>query len=103
VAFRQFGPIRTVDQRDVGEQRWSPTHRVINLHLAERVGQVVVAADHVGDRHVVIVDDDRVQICRGSVASQDDQIVHFGVGYADGALHQVLDHGLAVARGFQPD
>ncbi len=103
VALRQFCAVGTVDQRDVGEPGQLPAHGLVDLDLAERVGQVVVAADHVGDRHVVIVDHHGVQVGGRAVAAQDDHVVQLGVGDADGALHKVVHHRLAVARGFQAD
>ena len=50
-----------------------PAHRLIDLGLARRVGQMIVAANDMGDAHVVIVDDDRQHIgrrCRPSAAAR---------------------------------
>ena len=60
-----------------------------------RVGQVVVAADDVGDAHVVVVDDDREHVGRRAVGAQEDEVVEVLVLEDDAALHLVLDHGLA--------
>ena len=49
-------------------------------------------------RHVVVVHHDGVQVGRRAVAAQDDHVVQLGVGDADLALDQVVDHGLALAR-----
>ena len=64
---------------------------------------MVVAADDVGDRHVVVVHHHRVQVGGRAVAAQDDHVVEFGIRDAHGALHQILDHRLALARRLQPD
>ena len=77
VPFRQLGAVGAVDQRDMGEFGDRPAERVIDLRLAEGVVEVVVAADHMGDPHVVVVDHDREIVGRGAVRPQDDQIVEF--------------------------
>ena len=85
----------------MGESGLIPPHRLIDLHLEERIGQVVVAPDHVRDRHIVIIDHYRVLVDRRSVAAQDDPVIEFGVGDPNGALNKVLDNGFALARRFQ--
>ena len=82
----------------MAETRPLPAHGVVNLRLAERVGQVVVAADDMGDRHVVVIDDHRVLIGRCVVAAQDDHVVELGIAHADHALHEIIHHRLPVAQ-----
>ena len=77
--------------------------RLIDLRLARGIGQVIVAADDMGDAHVVVVDHDRQIIGRRAVAAQDDEIVEVLVGEDDAALHPVLDHRLALARRLEAD
>ena len=101
MALGQLGAVGPVDQRDVGEARLVPAHGLENLHLSERVGQMVVAADDMGDPHVVVVHHHRMQIGRRAVAAQDDHVVHLGVGDANGTLHEVFHHRFTLARGFQ--
>ena len=89
--FRQFGAVGAVDQRDVCEFGHRPVERTIDLRLAERVAEMVVAADHVGNFHVVIVDHDR-EIVRGrAIGAQNDQIVEFSIVDRDLALDEVVD------------
>ena len=76
---------------------------LVDLHLAGGVGEVVDAADDVGDAHVVVVDDDGVVVDRRAVAAQDDHVVEVGVLPHDPALHPVLDDGFAVERRLQAD
>ena len=64
---------------------------------------MVVAADDVGDAHVVIVDHHRQHVGRGAVRPQQDEIVELGIGHRDPALDEVLDHRFALARGLQAD
>ena len=64
---------------------------------------MVVAADDMGDAHVVVVDHDREIVGRRAVAAQDDEVVEILVGEDDAALHPVLDHRLALARRLEAD
>ncbi len=54
-------------------------------------------------RHVVIVDDDGEHVGRVAVGAQQHEIVEFLVGEDDLALHLVVDDGLALLGGAQPD
>ena len=72
----------------MGEFGHRPAERAVDLHLAEGVVEMVVAADHMGDAHVVIVDDDREIVGRGAVRAQNDQIVELAVRDRDLALHR---------------
>jgi len=64
---------------------------------------MVVAADDVGDAHVVVVHHHGVQVGGRAVAAQDDHVVQFGVADAHFALHQIVHHRFALARGAQAD
>ena len=77
--------------------------RVVDLLLARRVGEVVVAADDVGDAHVVVVDHDRQHVGRRSVGAQQHEIVEVLVLEDHAALDLILDDGLAVERRPQAD
>ncbi len=95
VALGQLGAVRPVDERDVGHDRQRPAERVVEDLLAGAIGQVVVAADDVGDAHVVVVDDDGEHVGGRAVRAQDDEIVEVAVGEGDSALDLVLDRRLA--------
>ncbi len=64
---------------------------------------MVVAADHVGDVHVMVVDHDGKIISRGAVAAQDHEVVEILVGKDDTPLDAVFDHRLALARRLEAD
>ncbi len=64
---------------------------------------MVVAADDVGDAHVVIVDHHREHVGRRAVGAQQDEIVELGVLDGDAALDLVVDHRLALARRLEAD
>ncbi len=98
VALAELGAVGPVDQRDVGIDRLRPVHGTDDLELAEGVVQVIVAADHVRDVHVVVVDDDGQHVGRRAVGAQQDHVVELGVLDLDLALHGILDHGLAALR-----
>jgi hypothetical protein len=52
-----------------------PAERLVDLRLARGVGEVIVAADDVGDAHVVIVDHDGEHVGRRAVGAQQHEIV----------------------------
>ena len=103
VAFGKLGAVGAVDERDMGEFRQRPSHGVENLDLPKSVGEVVVAADDMGDLHVVVVHHHGVEVGGRAVRAEDDHVVELGVGDADGALHKVFHDRLAIARGAQAD
>ena len=87
----------------MGEFRDRPVERPVNLGLAKGVVQMVVAADHMGDSHVVVVDDDREIVGGRAVRAQDDQIVELGIGDRDLALNEVADGRGTLLRRAQAD
>ena len=98
VALRELGAVGAVDERDVGHARHLPAERLVDLRLARGVGEVIVAADDVGDVHVVVVDDDGEHVGRRAVGAQQHEIVEILVLPHDAALDLVLDHRLALAE-----
>ena len=99
----QLGPVGPVNQRDVGEGRRLPAQRRVELVLAECVGQVIVAADHVGHAHVVVVHHHRQHVGRGPVGPQQHHVVELRVGHGHRTLDPVVDPGLALQRHLDPD
>ena len=87
-----------MDQRDVRHHRHVPAQRLVDLGLARGVGEMVVAADDVGDAHVVVVDHDREHVGRRAVRAQQHEVVEVLVLPDDAALHLILDRGLAGER-----
>jgi hypothetical protein len=83
--------------------RHGPAHRVDDLQLARGVVEMIVAADHMGDAHVEIVDHDREHIGRRAVGPQQHHVVELLVGEAHIALHDVVHDGLAGLRRLEPD
>ena len=63
---------------------------------------MIVAADNMGDAHVVIVNHDGQHIGWRPVRAEQDEVVNLGIGYSDAALNLILDHGFTFARRLDP-
>ena len=83
--------------------RHRPAHRLVDLGLARRIGEMIDATDHMCDPHIVIIDDDGEIISRIAVGSEDDEIVQVLVLEDDTAHDAILDHGLAVLWRLEAD
>ena len=103
VALGEFCAVRSVDERDVGHHRHRPAERLVDLLLARAVGEMVVAADDMGDAHVMVVDYDREHVSRRAVRAQQHEVVEVFVLPGDAALHLILDHGLTGQRRLEAD
>ena len=93
--LRELRPVGAVDQRDMSQLRHVPAERLVDLRLPCRVREMIVAPDHVGNRHVVVVDDDR-EHRSVSRPSAENEIVEVLVLPDDPALDRVLDDSLAL-------
>src|SRR5216110_1270248 len=58
MSLGEFFPVGSVDHRHVTKNWGHSTERPIDRELFGGVGNVIVAADHVRDVHVDVVDDD---------------------------------------------
>src|SRR5690242_1584393 len=83
--------------------RHRPAKRIVDLLLPRGIGEMIVAADYVGDRHIMIVDHDREHISRGAVGAQKHEIVETFALPDHPALNLILDHGLTGERRLEPD
>ena len=92
-----------VDQRDMRPDRYVPAHGVIDHGLARSIVQMIVAADHMGNAHVVIVYDHGQHIDRRAVTAQNDHVIELVIAEFYTALHRIRDHGLAVLRCLDTD
>src|SRR5699024_6444458 len=63
--------------------------RAIDIDLARRVVDVIVAADDQVDAHVEIVDDYGKVVGRRTIGAHDHQIVELAVGHLDGPAHAI--------------
>ena len=103
VALGELLAVRPVEQRQVRVAGRLGAERREHEQLLRGVGEVVVAADHIGDAHLEVVDGDREVVQRGAVAAGDHEIVLEPVLEPHRAADQVLDHGLALVGDPQAD
>ena len=87
----------------MGVDRLRPPHRSDDGELPERIVEMVVATDHVGHAHVVVVDDDRQHVGGRSVGAEQDEVVELDVLHCNTPLDLILDDGLAFPRRLQAD
>ena len=98
VALAQALLVGAEDHRHVREGRHRRAHRGEQQHVLGRVRDVIVAADHVRDRHVDVVADHRQVIDRQPVAADDDEVVDAGVVELDRALHEIGERRAALGH-----
>ena len=94
----EFLAFRRQDRRQVRIDRHCSIECADHVDLPRRIVDVIVAADHVGDAHVEIVDDDAEIVSGGAVRAGDDQIVELLVCNLDATFHGVVPGDDAVDR-----
>jgi hypothetical protein len=75
-----------------------PAQRRVDLGLARRVHQVIIAANHMGDAHIMVVHHDGEIISRRAIGAQQDEIVEFLRRPPHLALHRILKDDVGVRR-----
>ena len=103
MALGELGAVGAVDQRHMREHRRLPTQRAIEPGLTESVVEMIVAANDVGDFHVVVVDHHRKHVGGRAVGAQQHHVVELGVVHRHLPLHRIRDHRLAVERRLEAD
>ena len=98
VALGELVAVGPEDHRHVAVLGQFGAERAQDVDLARRVVHVVVAADHVADLHVPVVDDDAEVVGRRAVGARDDQVVEFVVADRDRALDHVVPGHVAIDR-----
>ncbi len=91
-------PVRPHHHRQMRVGGWREPERIKDLHLARRVGQMVVAAHDVSDAEVGVVEHGGEVIGRHAVGAKNDQVVELRVVEHGAPLDEIVDHGLARAR-----
>ncbi len=94
----EFLAVRPVDQRHMRIVGLRPAHAGIDRQLPERVEEMIVAPDDVGDAHIVIVHHHGKHVSRRTVGAQQDQFVQIGIRPRDRALHVITHRQLARIR-----
>ena len=92
-----------MDERDVPIGRRRGAKGLEQLMLTKRIGQMIVAANNVRDRHVDVVHHHGQHVGRRAVGAQQDHVVELRVGDAHIALHEIRQHGLPLLGGLEPN
>src|SRR5690606_3509388 len=96
VPLRQLFAVGPEDHGHVAVHRRLRAKRAQNVDLTRGVVDVVVAADHMGDTHVPVVDHHTEIVGGRAVGARNDQVVELAVVKADRALDQIVPSGHAV-------
>ena len=93
-----LGKLRAVGSQDHGQVRIDrrlSAQGEQHVHLPRRVVQMIIAANHVRDLHVHVIDHDAEIIGRRAVGARNDQIIELGVLKDHAPVHDIIDHDLA--------
>ena len=93
--------IPPVNQRQMRILRHVPAHGTVNLHLPERIGEMVVSTNHMRHAHVVVIHNHRQHIGRRPVRADKDHIVKLAVLHAHLAKHGINNDRLAIKRSLE--
>jgi hypothetical protein len=99
--LRELRAVGRVDERQVRERGRLLAESLVDEDLLVGVGQVVLAADHMADRHVDVVTDDDEVVERRAVRTQEGEVFRVLVLALLGSVDAVLEHRGAVALGHQ--
>ena len=97
-----LGELLTVgaqDHGDVGERGHGRAEGLVDHDLARGVGQVVVAADDMGDLHHGVVDDGREVVRGRAIGAEDDKVVELLGVEGHLAVNSVVDDDVAAVLG----
>ncbi len=76
MTFAELGVVFAQDEAMMGKSGRFKSQRPIEHDLQSRVGQMIFTADHMRNRHKVIVDDNRKVVGGHTVGADDDEIAH---------------------------
>jgi hypothetical protein len=86
--------------REAGQGK---VHGLIQQYLAIGVGNVIVAAQDMGDAHFVIIRHHGHVVDRHAIRAQHDHVVQFGYLNRRGSLDHIIVYDFAVGRKFEAD
>ena len=101
VALGELGAVGAEDHGHVAEGWHLEAQRLVDEDLARGVGDVVVAADDVGDAHVVVVHHHGHVVGGRAVGAADDHVVELGNVDADAPFDHVVEDHLALQGTFE--
>ena len=90
-ALAHLGAVRVEDQCDVREHRRRPTEGLVKHELARRVREVFLGAQHMGDRHGVVVDHAREVVGRQPVRAQQHEVADHAGRERDPTTDRVVE------------
>ena len=99
MALGELLAVGAQDHGDVGERGHGRAEGLVDHDLARGVGQVVVAADDVGDLHHGVVDDGREVIRGRAIGAEDDKVVELLGVEGHLAVDGVVDDDVAAVLG----
>ena len=79
MSFRQPAAVGTEDHRQMRIFGPCDPQCVHNMDLPRRVVEMVIAAYHMGDLHLVVIDDDGEVVSRHTIRAHDDQVIELGI------------------------
>ena len=97
VALGELLAVGAQDHGDVGERGHGRAEGLVDHDLARGVGQVIVAADDVGDLHHGVVDDGREVVRGRAIGAEDDEVVELLGVEGHLAMDGVVDHDVAAS------
>ena len=75
----------------MGKNRSLPTHALIHHQLTECIVQMIIAADHMGYAHIMIVNNDSQHIGRAAIAAQNHHVIQNLVLNCHRALNSIIN------------
>ena len=79
-----------------------PAHGPVDLNLPRCIVQMIIAANDMGDAHIMVIHHDGEHINRAAIGTQQNHVIKLIVANDDIALHLVHDDRLPLARRFEP-
>ena len=99
MALGELLAVGAQDHGDVGERGHGRAEGLVDHDLARGIGQMVVAANDVGDLHHGVVDDGRKVIRRRAIGAEDDKVVELLGVEGHLAVDGVVDTDVAAVLG----
>ena len=98
MAFREPLAVGAQNHGKVAEGGEGAAQGVVEENLFGRVGDVIVAAQHMGDLHGDVVGDHCKVVGGRAIAAQNDKVVDAVVLEADGSMYKIVPGGFALGN-----
>ena len=90
MSLGKFFPVGSMDHGHMAKNRGHVTQRAVHGDLLGSIRDVIVAAEHVGDLHVDVVDDHGEVVERRAVRPENHEVTDVLALEADTAMYRVL-------------